>query len=489
VAGATLVAAFLRFFHLGRQSLWIDEAMTWTSAGFGSPLSLSNLLDNVHGPLYGLIVRLWCGMAGDSEWALRLPSAVAGVLLVPALAWLAAAWLGRGVAAPAAWLAAGSPFLVWYSQEARSYALLMLCVALSGTALLALARRPGARAALAYAAAAGAGLLSSFSFAMLAPLHLRWWLGAREGRGRRARLLALTAIGLTLLALPWAPRVLRTWDWQRLRPGSSTGAEAVPLRGGTTFHAGAIPFALHAFAVGYTLGPSLRELRADVSARTLARHAPGIAAVALVFGALGGLGLAALAKRGRLAEAALWLLAPGLIVSYFAVQNFKVFHPRYLSVAFPGFLLVLAAAFASLGRRARVAAGVAVGALWMVSLHHHYFDPHRGKEDYRGAAALIRERGGPGEMLLTVNAEEPMIYYYRGPLPQSRLWLGFAARPDLDRRLDQALGGAEGAWVVLSRSEDLDPGDRFARALDSRAPGAERFAFEGVRVWHIQRGH
>ncbi len=488
MAAATLVAAFLRFFQLGSQSLWIDEAMAWYNAGIGTQLTLSSLLENVHGPLYGLIVRLWCGVAGDAEWALRLPSALPGIALVPAMAWLASAWLGRGAAIPAAWLVAGSPFLVWYSQEARSYSLLMLCVVLSSAALLALRGRPVPGAALGYAAAAGAGLLSSFSFVMIAPLHLRWWLGERAGRGRRLRLLALTGLGLTLLALPWAPRVFSTWDWQRLRPGSASGAEAPPLRGGTTFHAGAIPFALHAFAVGYSLGPPLRELRAEVSARTLVRHAPEIGAVTLVFGVLGILGLAELRKRRRLGETALWLLAPALVVSYFAVQNFKVFHPRYLSVAYPGFLLVLAAGFLTLGRRARVAAGVALGVLWLASLHHHYFDSRYAKEDYRGAAALVRERGVAGETLLAVNSEEPMIYYYRGPLPQNRLWLGFASQPArLGRELDRVLEGVPGAWVVLSRPEDLDPADRFARTLESRFPDAERFTLDGVRVWHIRR--
>ena len=49
------------------------------------------------------------------------------------------------------------------------------------------------------------------------------------------------------------------------------------------------------------------------------------------------------------------------------------------------------------------------------------------------------------------------------------------------------MAGASGAWVILSRSEDLDPADRFARRLDSRYPDAERWALEGVRVWHIRR--
>jgi uncharacterized membrane protein len=490
VVAATLVAAFLRLFHLGHQSLWIDEVMTWYNGGIGTPFSFSSVLENLHGPLYGLIVRVWCIVAGDSEWALRLPSALAGVLVVPGMAWLAAAWLGRDAVIPAAWLAAGSPFLVWYSQEARSYSQLVLCVVLASAALLALARRPRARAALAYAAAAAAGLLSSFSFLLVAPLHLRWWLTGAEARAtgaRRLRLLALMALGLVLVTLPWAPRLLHTLDWKRLRPGSTAASTSTPLRGSTTFHVGAIPFALHAFAVGYTLGPSLRELRGDPSTHTLVRHAPEIAAVALVFGALLIVGLTELRRRGRLADAAVWLLAPTLIVSYFALQNFKVFHPRYVFVALPGFLLVLAAAFASLRWRVRVAAGVAVGGLWIVSLFHHYFDPRYGKEDYRGAAALIRERGAPGEMLLAVNSEEPMFYYYRGPLPQGRLWLGFAGRPELGTRLDQALDGARGAWVVLSRPEDLDPGDRFARSLDARYPDAERWAFEGVRVWHLRR--
>jgi hypothetical protein len=41
--------------------------------------------------------------------------------------------------------------------------------------------------------------------------------------------------------------------------------------------------------------------------------------------------------------------------------------------------------------------------------------------------------------------------------------------------------------VVLSRPEDLDPGEVFARTLDRRFPDAERFTLVGVRVWHIRR--
>jgi uncharacterized membrane protein len=80
------VAAVLRLFRLGSQSLWVDEVFSWMSADIGKPWSLAHLLENVHGPAYSLLLHVWGGIAGDSEWALRLPSAILGVALVGGIA-------------------------------------------------------------------------------------------------------------------------------------------------------------------------------------------------------------------------------------------------------------------------------------------------------------------------------------------------------------------------------------------------------------------
>jgi 4-amino-4-deoxy-L-arabinose transferase-like glycosyltransferase len=470
----------VRAFHLGSQSLWIDEIFTWNNAGSGSGLGLRDLLDNVHGPLYALLLHLWSAPGGDSEWALRAPSALFGVAMVPVMAALASRWLGPGAGAPAAWLTAFSPFLVWYSQEARNYSLLMLCVGLAALALLGLRARFGAARIAAATGALAAGLLSNFSFALLAPLHLRWGLAGRGGRGRRAVALLVATAALLVAVSPWIPQVARIWDFRRLHPG---GAEGDPLRGATTFHPAAIPFALHAIAVGYTLGPSLRELRADPSSATLARHGLELTTVAVVFGALGLLGVRGLARRRRLVDAALWLGVPVLAVSWFALRNFKVFHPRYLAVCAPAFLLVVAAALADLRPRPRAVAAVAIALLWSASLANHAFVPRYGKEDYRGAAALVASRATAAERVLAVGAEDPIFYYYRGPAPLERFWLGYVARPGrLEQRWAEARAGVEGVWVVLSRPEDLDPEGRFARFIEAQDP--EAFRFEGVRVWH-----
>lgn len=486
IAAATFVAVALRLFRLGHQSLWIDEIFTWYSAGMGGALSIGDLLENVHGPLYSLLIHAWTSVAGDAEWAMRFPSAVAGVLTVPAFAWLAGRWLGRDAVAPAAWLAAGSPFLVWYSQEARNYSLLVLCVCASAAALLELQRRCDLAGVGRYLGLAAMAMLSNLSFALLAPLHLRWWLaGDPATRPARLRSLALTVGVMLLVAAPWFGSIARTWDWRRLQPERGAVAGETALRGTTTFHAAAVPFALHAFAVGYTLGPSLRELRRHAGAETLKRHAGELALVTLVFGALGAAGIVALARRKRLADTILWLVAPGLLVSYFAAQNFKVFHPRYLAVSLPCVLLVLAAGFAALSPRLRRIATVAVAALWSVSLYQHYFVADYAREDYRGALAVVRAQVAPGEQVLAMGSEDPVQFYARG-LKVDRLWLGHVQQPGvMPAKFARKLSQAGGTWVVLSRAEDLDPQDTFARWLEQTYPRAGRWSRPGVRVWHV----
>ena len=77
-------------------------------------------------PLYYGIAWVWARVFGYAEAGLRSLSAVCGVLLVPV-----AYGAGRKLISPragliAAALTAFNPFLIWYSQEARSYELVAL---------------------------------------------------------------------------------------------------------------------------------------------------------------------------------------------------------------------------------------------------------------------------------------------------------------------------------------------------------------------------
>lgn len=130
-----LLGAVLRLYGLGAESLWLDEALSWQQAILPLPELMQSVTLDVHPPLYALILHLFVSWFGDSEWVLRLPSAIFGTVSV-ALTWLVASRLSSSRAALiAALLTALAVFFVRYSQEARMYAL-MHCLALASMLLL-----------------------------------------------------------------------------------------------------------------------------------------------------------------------------------------------------------------------------------------------------------------------------------------------------------------------------------------------------------------
>ncbi|MBV8912112.1 MAG: glycosyltransferase family 39 protein, partial [Acetobacteraceae bacterium] len=158
VLGAVLLlAAALRSHHLGSASLWTDELFTrfYAHTGLGF-LWTEGLRLEPTPPLYYTLILLWERLAGESAWALRLPS-LAGSLLSIWLAYLLARELfdRRLSALFTAALLALAPTNIFYAQEARSYALqgATLTLALLGFARLLRDPRSGGALAM-YAAGA-----------------------------------------------------------------------------------------------------------------------------------------------------------------------------------------------------------------------------------------------------------------------------------------------------------------------------------------------
>src|ERR671911_1248833 len=82
-------------------------------------------------PLYYMLAWIWSQIFGADEAGLRSLSAAVGAATVPATYAAGRQFVSRRSAFVAAALVAVSPLLVWYSQEARAYALLVLLGALS----------------------------------------------------------------------------------------------------------------------------------------------------------------------------------------------------------------------------------------------------------------------------------------------------------------------------------------------------------------------
>jgi mannosyltransferase len=153
------VGLLLRIIHLGRESLWLDEATSWRFAQLSLPTLWTEVLDT-HPPLYYSIQRLWL-FFGDSEAALRSPSAIFGVIAI-GLTYV----LGRQVAGArtglfAATLMATSALQIEYSQEARSYALLTASAVMASIGLVGVLRatRAGAWPSLIVCCAYVGGML------------------------------------------------------------------------------------------------------------------------------------------------------------------------------------------------------------------------------------------------------------------------------------------------------------------------------------------
>lgn len=128
ILSLTVIGALLRFYHLGYNSLWLDEAATHTFAS----LSLAGIwqltTSEINPPLFHWIEHFML-FAGDNETILRFVPALAGVLTIPLIYIIGREFFDRNVGIIAASAVAFSPFLIFYSQEARAYSLMLFFVA------------------------------------------------------------------------------------------------------------------------------------------------------------------------------------------------------------------------------------------------------------------------------------------------------------------------------------------------------------------------
>ena len=187
----TALAAALRLPTLGSQSLWLDEVLTGNLAR-GNLGDLFQLVahQEANPPLFYLFEWAWTRLAGTSEFALRLPSALFGIALVPVGYAIGKKLAGERTSVALAALVAVHPLLVYYSQEARGYSAVALACAVGFFCFLD--DRPVGWA-IASAVALACHYFAIFPVAIEAAILL--W------RGRRAAVAAVVVVGAGLLPL------------------------------------------------------------------------------------------------------------------------------------------------------------------------------------------------------------------------------------------------------------------------------------------------
>jgi mannosyltransferase len=192
-------AAILRLHGLSAASLWLDESLSWRQASQPFATMIRMTAQDEHPPLHNTILHLVILAFGDSEAALRLPSALFGIAAVGATFWAGSLAGGRAVGFLAATLLCLSGFHIHFSQEARPYALYALTATLFAGATL---RALQSDRRLWHGASAAAALVLFYSHAY----GLFLWLSVAVAVGASAWLLRNPA-----------PKVLRRWAaWQAM---------------------------------------------------------------------------------------------------------------------------------------------------------------------------------------------------------------------------------------------------------------------------------
>ena len=202
LAGLIALGAAVRFATLGLQSYHHDEVITVARV---IPGSFTDMLRQVKGsesnpPLYYVLAWGWAKAFGTGEVTMRSLSALFGVATIP-FAYCAGRELSsRRAGLIAAALVAVNPMLIWYSQEARSYALLVFFGAASLFFFARALRTGGARDLALWALASALALCSHYFAVFAVGIEAFWLLVALRPRWR-AVLPAVGGVAIAGLAL------------------------------------------------------------------------------------------------------------------------------------------------------------------------------------------------------------------------------------------------------------------------------------------------
>ncbi len=368
VMGAIVVLAFaLRVNRLDFQSLWRDEvdAIRFATQSLDG-LVRTFVEPGQNGPLYYLLLRPWLDLAGQSEFALRFFSVFFGLLAVP-LTYRLGRMLFPTQRLPglvAAMLVATSPYLIWYSQEGKMYALTVTLVLLSMERYWAALTRGGWQRWLGYLLATSAAFYVHLIAALIVPAQMvMFFLFDGEHRKRTWR---PWLVSMGILVLPYLP--LLAWQLPLLLVADQTGYAFVSLPN--------MLYSLYAnYSHGVVLEPTWWILALSV----------GLILAAVLWGKTQGLRSAALG--GLLC----WLLVPA--IAFFLVTLVRpMYTARYLIFLLPAMLLLLAAGLFVVWSRSRILATLALLVLlvtdgWALSLQA---DTHL-KADFRGATIYLSE--------------------------------------------------------------------------------------------------
>ena len=471
----TACAAALRFHLLGAKTFWFDEGVSVAIARLDA-YNFFRILwrREANMSLYYALLHPWLRM-DDSEAFIRGLSVLFAVASIPAIYALGRRLFDSQTGLIAAALLSVNAFHICYSQEARSYSLMVLLCILSSMYLVKTSDTPSQRNRVAYITFSSLAVYAHF-YSLL--LLVAQWLSLRYVKlpSSAKESPASWKKSWKVLAICISPILLFI---------ATTGAG--PLR--------------------WIQRPGVKDLWNF--ALLLSGHDGAI--LLLSCAALATLG-AYPASRKNLADAAwprqfllVWLLVAPLLVLILSIFR-PLFLPRYFIFCLPALLLLVAVGFARLRspwvRAPLLVLYLALSLRGTSVYYSHDFD--NARDDWRSATNYVLQNAHPSDAVLfhvpmgrmpyeyylslsKKDASGPIVLYpYHGP---RITFLDFVEKPDYPR-ISGALPQYRRVWVVISHAETPSGLDHVAAALtslvDTSHPSVRHVSFNGIDVFLYQ---
>ena len=442
----TLLGAGLRFYRLDFQSLWLDEATSAFLASFPfSDIIKATFTSEPNPPLYFCLLRSWSLLLGNSEVALRSLSALAGVIYVPIVYLLGREILSRRIALLAAAISATSPFLIWFSQEARAFSLVALLTLVNTYFFVKACHQRRVFWWIGFSASLLLSLYLHFYAALLIPFELLFFLLFYRRYGQQLLSYLVATIVPVLFYLPWLASIYQA------ATGETWRSYFPPVQ--------LIQSMLHVFISGELLGQ--KDILIWVIAFVL------IAAAGLL-PIRGRRGLSIEHGEG-LAFLALYLLIPIGLISLLSIYT-PVFMPRYIIIAAAPFYLLVARGLDRLWRISIILPIIGLSVIlsvfgWSLSIAYGSII----KEDYRSAAEYMKEYADESDAIIFVAGSTKLGFEYYGVAGSTPFGL-IENESQIEAELLNQAKTHSRLWLILSHEQFTDPKNLLLPWLSSRYP-------------------
>ncbi|MCK9278517.1 MAG: glycosyltransferase family 39 protein [Methanoculleus sp.] len=383
--GLTLVGFLLRFYNLGWNSLWLDEASTLTFAR----QSLIGIWESTAGGEFNPPLFYWLehGMLlfGESEFVLRLLPALLGVLTIPAIYIIGKEFRDKNVGLIAAALLTFSPFHIFYSQEARAYAPMLFFFSLALLFYVRASRSNEVRSWVLFGVFSAVAFWMHFYAVVPVAVLILHALLTRAGEFRHdirsAKNLTLSVIAFVVASLPL------------------------------------LIVTVNLFLVRTSSAPTFGIQGLDVIYQTL-RQVSGFSDLLMAaFMVLFLIGVAYTWREDRNGALLLIFMMVLPLAASLVLSSRMPMIPRYLIYLLPVYFIGIASAYPGLYAlvRDRRAVYIAIAAAVLVSvpfLSTYYTTPQ--KNDWRGFSADLGGMTGEGDLVVVLPPymAQPLDYYY-----------------------------------------------------------------------------